>query len=256
MMILNSHSKRVLTLMLLCSPLLVQSSSEAPDFKLPDEVPDLLPWHCDNLGKESMQYDSKDDKWILASELPPQPLKESVRQTSTSISEKNVESKARRSVSTGSVKTVPAPQTPGPKDIPSRKSSTICAGSTEANSAAKRKSATCTCGTCLKCRLLASSRFSIDNTTSTPEPMRPSEDSPKPTPSKCPNGTSVKKCTTGKKCLKCRLRAGAANAEKRSTEHRRLGDPEWLKARRRLSNRRDSPVLLRLLEEIRQAQDA
>merc|ERR1711964_236748 len=64
----------------------------------------------------------------------------------------------------------------------------------------------------------------------------------KPTIQLCPNGTVF--CHTNKKCFLCQMKA-----------RRRLGDPEWLKARRRLSNRRDSPVLLRLLEEIRQAQD-
>merc|ERR1711964_277290 len=69
------------------------------------------------------------------------------------------------------------------------------------------------------------------------------------------SATGCKRCTPGKKCIRCCLTAGVSNSDTMLKDRRRRpGDPEWLKARRRLSNRRDSPVLLRLLEEIRQAQ--
>merc|ERR1711964_181493 len=77
------------------------------------------------------------------------------------------------------------------------------------------------------------------------ESERSGEGSPKPAPStRCPSGTLPKHCNETIKCLLCQIHG----------KRRRLGDPEWLKARRRLSNRRDSPVLLRLLEDIRRAQ--
>merc|ERR1711964_770907 len=87
-------------------------------------------------------------------------------------------------------------------------------------------------------------------------------------PKTCLGGYSKAFCRKAFPCHKCREAKGGDHlgyagvdptllplGDSALMERRRLGDPEWLKKRRRLSNRRDSPVLLRLLEEIRQAQD-